>query len=119
LSGPGRTLPLNIQCLSLRTDEATLGGPAQAHALLVFHDLEDVPPIDLHILIAVFGLTRAEACVAGLLAEGQAPADIGLILDVSMGTIRTHLRVVASKLGVKRQSEMERLLTRLPQTWRG
>lgn len=115
LSGPERTLPLIIDCLSVLTVEATRDGSTQRHALIVLHDLQDSPPIDLHILIDVFGLTRTEARVAGLLAEGQAPTDIGLIFDRSMGTIRSHLRVIADKLGVHRQSEVVRLLTRLPQ----
>jgi hypothetical protein len=49
------------------------------------HDLQDAPPINLRLLIESFGLTRAEA------------------------------RVIASKLGVTRQSEVVRMLTRLPQ----
>ena len=85
------------------------------HALLVMHDLQDAPPLNLRLLVESFGLTRAEARVAGLLGEGESPADIGLILDLSMGTIRTHLRMIASKLGATRQSEVVRLLTRLPQ----
>ena len=111
LSGPERTLPLIIDCHRVRTAEAV---PSN-HALLVMHDLQDAPPINLRLLIESFGLTRAEARVAGLLAEGESPADIGLILDLSMGTIRTHLRMIASKLGVSRQSEVVRMLTRLPQ----
>jgi len=112
LSGPERTLPLIIDCHRVRTAEAV----PSTQALLVMHDLQDAPPINLRLLIESFGLTRAEARVAGLLAEGESPADIGLILDLSMGTIRTHLRVIASKLGVSRQSEVVRLLTRLPQS---
>jgi DNA-binding CsgD family transcriptional regulator len=115
LSGPGRTLPLIIDCHRLRTTEPMHDGATHDHALLVMHDLKDTPPIDLRLLTESFGLTRAEARVAGLLAEGESPADIGLILDLAMGTIRTHLRMIASKLGVTRQSEVVRLLTRLPQ----
>jgi len=115
LSGQERTLPLIIDCHRLRTTAPTPDGAGPNHALLVVHDLQDAPPINLRLLIESFGLTRAEARVAGLLAEGESPADIGLILDLSMGTIRTHLRVIASKLGVSRQSEVVRVLTRLPQ----
>jgi DNA-binding CsgD family transcriptional regulator len=110
MPSPERALPLIIDCHRLRTAEKA---PVN-HALLVMHDLQDAPPINLSLLIESFGMTRAEARVAGLLAEGESPADIGLILGLSMGTIRTHLRVIASKLGVTRQSEVVRLLTRLP-----
>lgn len=115
LSGPERTLPLIIDCHRLQTTKPMHDGATHDHALLVMHDLKDAPPIDLRLLIESFGLTRAEARVAGLLAEGESPADICLILDLAMGTIRTHLRVIAGKLGVTRQSEVVRMLTRLPQ----
>jgi DNA-binding CsgD family transcriptional regulator len=115
LSGHQRTLPLIIDCHRLRTTELMHDGAVRDHALLVMHDLQDAPPIDLRLLIESFGLTRAEARVASLLAEGESPADICLILDLAMGTIRTHLRVIAGKLGVTRQSEVVRMLTRLPQ----
>jgi DNA-binding CsgD family transcriptional regulator len=111
MPSPERALPLIIDCHRLRTAEKA---PVN-HALLVMHDLQDAPPINLRLLVESFGLTRAEARVAGLLAEGESPADIGLILDLAMGTIRTHLRMIASKLGATRQSEVVRLLTRLPQ----
>lgn len=111
MPSPERALPLIIDCHRLRTAEKA---PVN-HALLVLHDLQDAPPINLSLLIESFGLTRAEARVAGLLAEGESPADICLILGLSMGTIRTHLRIIASKLGVSRQSEVVRMLTRLPQ----
>jgi DNA-binding CsgD family transcriptional regulator len=111
MPSPERALPLIIDCHRLRTAETA---PVN-HALLVMHDLQDAPPINLRLLVESFGLTRAEARVAGLLAEGESPADIGLILDLAMGTIRTHLRMIASKLGATRQSEVVRLLTRLPQ----
>jgi DNA-binding CsgD family transcriptional regulator len=115
LSGYERTLPLIIDCHRLRTTAPTPDSAVRDHALLVMHDLQDAPPINLRLLVESFGLTRAEARVAGLLAEGESPADIGLILGLSMGTIRTHLRMIASKLGATRQSEVVRLLTRLPQ----
>lgn len=115
LSGYERTLPLIIDCHRLRTTAPTPDGLGRDHALLVMHDLQDAPPINLRLLVESFGLTRAEARVAGLLAEGESPADIGLILGLSMGTIRTHLRMIASKLGATRQSEVVRMLTRLPQ----
>lgn len=111
MPSPERALPLIIDCHRLRSAEKA---PVN-HALLVMHDLQDAPPINLSLLIESFGMTRAEARVAGLLAEGESPADIGLILGLSMGTIRTHLRVIAGKLGVSRQSEVVRMLTRLPQ----
>lgn len=114
MSGHERTLPLIIDCHRLRTTQLMPDRTVRDHALLVLHDLHDAPPINLRLLIESFGLTRAEARVAGLLAEGETPADICLILDLAMGTIRTHLRVIAGKLGVTRQSEVVRLLTRLP-----
>ena len=52
-------------------------------------------------LRAVFGLTRAEASVLSHLAQGEAPKDIGRKMDMSIHTVRAHLRAICMRMGVK------------------
>jgi len=63
-------------------------------------------------LIALFKLTRGEARSACLMAEGLSVADAARQLGVTPNTVKSHLRQVYGKLGIKRQSELVILLLR-------
>lgn len=52
-------------------------------------------------LRAIFGLTRAELSVLAHLTQGEAPKDIGRKLDMSIHTVRAHLRAICMRMGVK------------------
>ncbi|MET4682955.1 DNA-binding CsgD family transcriptional regulator [Brevundimonas faecalis] len=52
-------------------------------------------------MAAVFGLTRAEKTILIHLADGEAPKDIGRVLDMSIHTVRSHLRSICMRMGVK------------------
>ncbi|MGC4077446.1 MAG: LuxR C-terminal-related transcriptional regulator [Rubrivivax sp.] len=57
----------------------------------------------------LFGLTPAEARVLATLAGGSTLADAAQHLDVSIGTVRTHLSRLFFKTGTNRQAELVRL----------
>ncbi|HEV3253639.1 MAG TPA: helix-turn-helix transcriptional regulator [Candidatus Acidoferrales bacterium] len=61
-------------------------------------------------LHAMFGLTPAECRVALLLGDGHAPRQIASMVGVTRNTVRSQIKSVFSKTGVKRQSELVRLL---------
>ena len=61
----------------------------------------------------LFGLTAAEAAVALGLARGLTLAEIAAAREVSPLTIRTQLKVVAEKLGCRRQAEIAALIARI------
>lgn len=63
---------------------------------------------------ASFGLTPAEAALAADLALGQSPEEIATLRDVRITTIRTQIRAILGKTGASRQSELVRILMRLP-----
>ncbi|MDD5307823.1 MAG: helix-turn-helix transcriptional regulator [Deltaproteobacteria bacterium] len=63
-------------------------------------------------LIAAYGLTRAEARVAALLAEGSSPTEIAERLAVTGETVKTHLKHIFGKTGARRQSELIALINR-------
>lgn len=58
----------------------------------------------------LFGLTRMEAALALLLAEGYTLDEAAEKMDVRRNTARTHLRSIFCKTGVTRQTMLVRLL---------
>lgn len=60
----------------------------------------------------LFQLTRAEARVAASLASGMGPQAIAEATGVAVGTIRTHVRRIFEKCGVRTQIELLALLAR-------
>lgn len=58
----------------------------------------------------VLGLTPAEARCAIALAEGLAPKEIAEGLGVSYETVRSQLRSIYDKTGVRRQAALVRLI---------
>ena len=85
----------------------------QAHCLLtVALPAADNPAAEqawLNALGRHHGLTGAEVRVLGLLAGGQDAAAMSTSLNVSVATIRSHIRALFDKTGVRRQAELVRL----------
>jgi DNA-binding CsgD family transcriptional regulator len=65
---------------------------------------------DQAVLRALYGLTPAECRVALLLGDGHAPRQIANTVGVTENTVRSQIKSVFSKTGVKRQGELIRLL---------
>lgn len=65
------------------------------------------------ILAAWFGLTPAEARVAALSARALRPAEIAAAIGVSVNTVKTHLKVVHARIGVRSQAELVRTVLTL------
>ena len=61
-----------------------------------------------------YGLTAAEATVSICLANGMTPDEIAESRSVSKGTVRSQLKQVFAKVGVRRQAELVSLVNRLP-----
>ncbi len=59
----------------------------------------------------LFGLTPAEARVCALLVQGLGAQDIADALDVADTTVKTHIRRIYDKTGVRRQPELVHLVT--------
>ena len=62
------------------------------------------------VLRARFGLTPAECRVAMLSSDGHAPRKIANMIGVTDHTVRSQIKSIFSKTGVKRQGELVRLL---------
>lgn len=55
---------------------------------------------------APYGLTERECAVARLLADGNSQKKIAETLQVSMGTVQTHIKGVYRKLGIHSRQEL-------------
>lgn len=71
----------------------------------------------LSMLELAYGLTPQEACVALEIANGLSPAKISEKMEVSINTIRTHLKKGYEKMGVEGQTEMAARIMRGPIGW--
>lgn len=60
------------------------------------------------------GLTGAEARVAGLIAQGRRPAEIAEEIELSVHTVRHHIKSIYRKTGVHSQSQLTALVLNLP-----
>ncbi|QBX37081.1 helix-turn-helix transcriptional regulator [Brevundimonas sp. S30B] len=63
--------------------------------------IKPIPAERIEMLRAVFGLTRSETSVLVHLTSGEAPKEIGRQLDMSVHTVRAHLRSLCMRMGVK------------------
>jgi DNA-binding CsgD family transcriptional regulator len=83
---------------------------SHASALLIVTpvDRAQVPTADL--LQGLFDLTPAEAKVARSIAEGQTIQAIAETFELSRETIRTQLKAVLQKTGVRRQADLVAML---------
>ena len=88
----------------------------QAAAIVFISDPAQQQTISPEILSILYGLTRAEARLAQELAMGKTLDEISDIYHVSKHTLRTQLKSIFSKTGLKRQSDLVRLILGGPAT---
>jgi DNA-binding CsgD family transcriptional regulator len=62
------------------------------------------------VLRVLYGLTPAECRVALLLGDGHAPRKVAGMVGVTQNTVRSQIKSIFSKTGVRRQGELIRLL---------
>ncbi|TFZ05483.1 LuxR family transcriptional regulator [Ramlibacter henchirensis] len=90
--------------------------PLQEHsaAALVYANTPDAGPVPSRMLTSLLRFTQAEADVACMLADGLSPKEIAYERDVSLHTIRTQVRGIFGKAGVRRQADLTKLLFSVP-----
>jgi DNA-binding CsgD family transcriptional regulator len=69
--------------------------------------------IDLRPVAAQFGISECEAPVLRGLAQAVCPKEISRDLDLSIHTIRSHLRSIYAKLGVRTSAEAQKKVLHL------
>jgi DNA-binding CsgD family transcriptional regulator len=98
-------------CLSLIG--STAGGFHQV--LVEVGGAHSAPASLTHRVRDLFGLSGAEANVAGRLAAGESVEEIAAARDCAIETVRSQVKTIMRKMGCKRQSEVVRLICRLPE----
>lgn len=100
----------------LLVSAAPIQGEGTRWALLLVHAVSDLGEKATSRLQHLFRLSPAEADIAVKLANGFNLSEIANERHVSMGTIRTQLKSLASKLGCRRQAEIAVLVGTLSHT---
>ena len=85
------------------------GGKAPAVALYIRHSNQE-REIQPNIIGEVFGLTRTESALTLELVKGLSMDEAAAVLHIRRNTARTHLRSIFSKTGVRRQTELMRVV---------
>lgn len=84
-----------------------------ARVILLLTDLSEVRAPQLETLRRAFGLTHAEARIAGLVATGASTQDVSDELEIATETVRKQLKVIFAKTDTHRQAELVALLSRI------
>lgn len=103
-----RPLTLLVMPVKDRTQRRSDRDPA---AMLFIGDPERPVDIDPRQLVRMYGLSRAEARVAVLLAKGLRLEQSAQQLGLTYETVRKHLKQIFSKTGTDRQAELVRTLS--------
>jgi DNA-binding CsgD family transcriptional regulator len=118
IARPSGKAPYTVQVSPL-CSLSTSRESGSARAVLYIDDPESKRSPVVDGLKTTFGLTRAEAGLALRLAGGQSLSEAANELNVSLNTVRTHLKRIFSKTDTRRQGELvSLLLTRQPATSR-
>ena len=115
LPRPSGKKPLMVQAIPLRSrrslDGLQLGfGLMGALVLVVDPESTAAPP---HDGLRLLGLTAAESRLAALVGSGLRRRDAANILDISEWTARDSLKHIYSKLDIRTQGELVRIVDRI------
>jgi DNA-binding CsgD family transcriptional regulator len=88
----------------------------RARVALYVGSLAETGLLSAEVLAQAYGLTPAEARLAAAVAGGRELGELSEEWAVSTQTLRTQLKAVFAKTGVRRQTELVRLLAGAP--WR-
>ncbi|MDE0605169.1 MAG: LuxR C-terminal-related transcriptional regulator [bacterium] len=79
---------------------------SQLAALVLIVDPVARPRVDADLVAEVLGLTAAESLVAVALATGETVAGIAHAQGCAESTVRTHVKRIYRKLGIRKQTEL-------------
>jgi DNA-binding CsgD family transcriptional regulator len=116
LRRPSGKPDLTVVAVPLRRAQCH-GGQQPAVMLQITDPLQEATP-DRALLVEAFGLTQAEAALAVDLLSGRSVGEVATCSGRSVATVRTHLASILAKTETARQSDLVRLLMRLPLTAR-
>jgi len=86
---------------------------SRSTTILIATPVGEVGPPDLRVICGLFDLTAGEARVAREVAVGTSIEDIAKKTGLTVQTVRTYLKLIFSKTGTSRQSQLTALLSGL------
>jgi DNA-binding CsgD family transcriptional regulator len=110
ISRDGQRTPLHVLIAPLRTKAIHLGRDVPVAAIFI-SDPDRKPGSNGASFVQLFGLTRAEARLAEILAGGESLRDAADKLGVAQSTVRSQLKAIFGKTNTNRQSQLVRILT--------
>jgi len=112
---PSGSRPFEVLVSPLPSHSSLRKGGAAAAVLIT--DPEEGVALDSRALRELFGLTPAEIRLCIALVKGKSVEEYAHEAAISSNTARTHVKRIYSKTGVRRQSELVRLLLRVPRAF--
>lgn len=106
MRSPGDTVLVSLVRLSADSSP----DPEQQLFAMFLCSAHSRPVPDVETLRLLFNLTRSEAKIARLLAQGRRTEDVSSELGISLATVSFHLRNLFQKTGVARQSDLVALV---------
>lgn len=113
VEGKSAEQPLRLAATPVRFPLS--GYPGQLAALVYVSDPSTGQVSRAQALHALYGLTPTETRVADLLAAGLEVREISERLGMALETARFHTKRILTKTGVRRQSELVRMMLTLPE----
>lgn len=86
------------------------GGPGAPAVALLIRSPDQEKDVPLKVIRDLFGLTPTEAAIALEIANGVTMDEAAEELNVMRNTIRTHMRSIFAKVGVRRQTALVRVI---------
>lgn len=115
LERPSGAPPLDVLVAPLPGEQAAPGlAPRRVCAAVFLREPGQHPALMPSALMTLYGLTPAEARLACALAEGLSLAEAAERNSVSRETVRSQLKAVRAKMGLRRQAEVVREVLSLP-----
>ncbi len=103
--------PTVAHVLPLRAGQLRPGLAQRVPAAVFVAPAASPPRMPADALALLYDLTPAESRIFELIADGQAPSDIAVVLSIAPSTVKTHLLRVFEKTGCSRQVELVKLAT--------
>jgi DNA-binding CsgD family transcriptional regulator len=103
---PAEGQPARLMWLTPMND----GQPEPSCYALAICDMEHNPEIAPELLGKMFRLTKAELRLALQMLAGRTPAEAAREMEVTIHTVRTYLKRLYLKVGVKSQASLVRKL---------
>jgi DNA-binding CsgD family transcriptional regulator len=109
ITRPSGAHPLSVLVVPLRTKAEGLGDRVPAAAIFL-SDPDMRPDSNEQHLRELYALTVVEARLAAWLSQGKSVEEAAAAMGVTVNTARAYLKRIYNKTGVRRQSELVRLL---------